>query len=187
MREPGIIIDFSKASDLVLYDRLLMKIAVLGVDSRVVVWVSEFPLGRTQRVRVGGQLPKEVKVTAGVSQGSVLGPLLFLAYVNDIWRNLESTVRIYADDCIMYRKIMNERDIETLQIDLDRLGERAVGKAMKINSGKSKAVRFTRAQVKYPLNYILEDQIIPETSSCQYLGVILSRDLSWAYRVNYTA
>jgi len=151
-----------------------MKIAALGLDSRVVVWVSEFPLGRTQRVRAGGQLSKEVKVTAGVSQGSVLGPLLFLAYVNDIWRNLESTVRLYADDCIMYRKSMNERNTETLQIDLDRLGEWAVRKGMKINSGKSKAVSFTRARVKYPLNYILEDQIIPKASSCQYFGIILS-------------
>jgi len=87
----------------------------------------------------------------------------------------------------MYRKIVNERDIETLQIDLDRLGEWALGKAMKINSGKNKAVIFTRARVQYPLNYILEDQRIPEASSCQYLGIILSHDLIWADQVNYTA
>jgi hypothetical protein len=59
-------------------------------------------LGRTQRVRVGGQLSEEVRVTSGVPQGSVLGPLLFLAYVNDIWRNNESTIRFFADDCITY-------------------------------------------------------------------------------------
>jgi hypothetical protein len=87
----------------------------------------------------------------------------------------------------MYRKIMNEKDIETLQIDLDRLGEWAVGKAMKVNSGKSKAVSFMRARVKDPLNYILEDQRISEASSCQYLGIILSSDLRWDDQVNYTA
>ena len=87
------------------------------MDSRV-VWVREFLVGRTQRVRVGGQLSKEVKVTSGVPQGSVLGPLLFLVYVNDIWRNIDSSIRLFADDCIIYRKITNKNDIEKLQKDL---------------------------------------------------------------------
>jgi len=64
----------------------------------VVGWIREFLLGRTQRVTVEGQVSEEVTVTSGVPQGSVLGPLLFLAYVNDIWRNMESTVRLFADD-----------------------------------------------------------------------------------------
>jgi hypothetical protein len=55
-------------------------------------------------------------VTSGVPQGSVLGPLLFLAYVNDIWRNMHSNIRLYADDCILYRKILDVKDIERLQI-----------------------------------------------------------------------
>jgi len=95
----AITVDFSKAFDLVPHGRLLNKIANSGVDSRVVVWIREFLLGRTQRVRVGGQLSEEVRVTSGVPQGSVLGPLLFLVYVNFIWRNMESTIRIFADDC----------------------------------------------------------------------------------------
>jgi len=95
----AIIVDFSKAFDLVPHDRLLSKIANSGVDSRVVVWIREFLLGRTQRVRVEGQLSEEVRVTSGVPHGSVLGPLLFLAYVNDIWMNIESTIRLFADDC----------------------------------------------------------------------------------------
>ena len=74
----AIIIDFSKAFDLVPHDRLLTKLAASGVDSTVVVCVREFLAGRTQRVRIGGQLFKEVNVNSGVPQGSVLGPLLFL-------------------------------------------------------------------------------------------------------------
>jgi hypothetical protein len=74
----AIIMDFVKAFDLVPHDRLLMKLAASGVDSRIVAWVREFLLGRTQRVRVEGQLSKEVRVTSGVPHGSVLGPLLFL-------------------------------------------------------------------------------------------------------------
>jgi len=63
------------------------------------LWIREFLLVRTQRFMVGGHLSEEVRVTSGVPQGSVLGPLLFLAYVNDIWRNIESTVRLFAGDC----------------------------------------------------------------------------------------
>jgi len=101
----AIIVEFSKAFGLVPHGRLLTEIANSGVDSRVLVWIREFLLGRTQRVRVGGQLSAEVRVTSGVTQGSVLGPLLFLANVNDIWRNMESTIRLFADDCVIYRKL----------------------------------------------------------------------------------
>jgi len=134
---------------------------------------------------VGGQLSVEVRVTSDVPQGSVLGPLLFLAYVNDIWRSMESNIRLFADDCVIYRKIINNADMEKLQKDLDRLGDWAVENAMKINPSKSKAVCFTRARVKDPLNYSLMDALIPEASSCKYLGIILRSDLSWADQVNY--
>ena len=80
---------------------------------------------------------------------------MFLAYVNDIWRNIESTIRLFADDCVICRKIINKEDIEKLQKDLDRLGEWAVENAMKINPTESRAVRFTRARVNDPLDYSL--------------------------------
>ena len=76
--------------------------------------------------------------------------------------------------------------MEKLQIDLDRQGEWAVENAVKINPSKSKAVRFTRARVKVPLNYSLMDALFPEASSFKYLGIILRNDLSWANQVNYT-
>ena len=74
------------------------------MDSRAVVWVRKFLVGRTQMARVRGQLSKEVKVTSGLPQGSVLGPVLFLAYVNDIWRNIYSSIRLFADDYIIIGK-----------------------------------------------------------------------------------
>ena len=70
----AIIIDFSKVFDLVLHDWLLMKFAASGVDSRVVIWVREFLVGRKQRVRIRGQLSKEVKVTSGAPQGERFWP-----------------------------------------------------------------------------------------------------------------
>jgi hypothetical protein len=126
--------------------------SALGVDSRVVTWVWKFLLGCTQRVGVGRQLSEEVRVMSGVLQGSVLGPLLFLAYVNYIWRNIESTTILIADDCITYRKIINNKDMEKFQIDVNRLGEWAVENAMIINPAKSKAICFMRAQVTESLN-----------------------------------
>ena len=108
----AIIIDFGKAFDLVPRERLLTKLAALGEDSRVVIWVREFLLGRKQRVRIGGQLSKEDKITSVVRQGSVLGPLLFLEYVNDIWRNIDTSIRLFADNCKIYRKITNKNNIE---------------------------------------------------------------------------
>ena len=73
-----------------------------------------------------------------------------------------------------------------MQKDLDRLVKWAVENAMKINPSKSKAVHFTRARVKDPLDYSLANTVIPEASSCKYLGIILRSDLSWAVQVNYT-
>jgi hypothetical protein len=98
---------------------------------------------------LGGGLSEEVRVTSGVPQGSVLGPLLFLAYVNNIWRNMESTFRLFADDCVIYRKIIEKEDMDILQKNL----EWATENAMKINPSKSKAICFTRARAQDPLNY----------------------------------
>ena len=72
-----------------------------------------------------------------------------------------------------------------MQKDLDRLGEWAVVNEMKINPSKSKAIRFMRARVKDPLNYSMMGTLIPEASSCKYLGIILCSDLSCANHVNY--
>jgi len=108
----AIIIDFSKAFTLVPHDWLLTKLAASGVDSRVVVWVREFIVGRTQRARVGGQLSKEVRITSGVPQGSVLGLLLFLVYINNVWKNIDSSIRLFIDDCIIYRKTTNKYNRE---------------------------------------------------------------------------
>ena len=98
---------------------------------------------------------------------------MFLAYVNDIWRNMDSTIRLFADDCVIYRKIIKPEDMDKLQKDLDRLGKWATENAMKINPSKSKAIRFTKVRVQDPLNYSLMGKVIPQTRSCKYLGIIL--------------
>ena len=81
-------------------------------------------------------------------QGSVLDPLLFIACVNDIWRNAKSNIRLFAEYCIIYRKIMDSSDIAKSQTDLNRLREWAVENELQINLGKSNAVSFTNAKLK---------------------------------------
>jgi len=100
-----------------------------------------------------------------VPKGSVLGPLLFLVYGNDICRNIDWSIRLFAEDCIIYRKISNKNYIEKLEKDVDTLGKWAVENEMKINPGKSKAKRFTRARVKNPLGYSISVQKNPEAST----------------------
>ena len=81
----------------------------------MVVLIREFLIDPSHRVRIGRHYSEEVRVMSGAPQGSVLGPLLFLAYVNDIWGNIESKIRLFADDCIIYRKILNIKDMLKLQ------------------------------------------------------------------------
>ena len=88
IRTAMIIIDFSKAFDFDPHERLLRKISTTGVDFRVVVRENEILLGHSHRIRVYGQLTEDVRVTSRVPQGYVFGPLLFLVYVNDVWRNI---------------------------------------------------------------------------------------------------
>ena len=95
--------------------------------------------------------------------------------------------RLFTDDCVIYRKIVNNNDIEKLQIELCILGDWAVENGMKINPGKSKVVSFMRAWVRDLLNYSLMDQVIPEASSCRYSGIILHSYLSSTNHDNYRA
>jgi hypothetical protein len=172
---------------LVPHDWLLPKIAASGVELRVVICIREFQVGRTQSFRVGGLLSEEVRVMSGVVQGSILGPLLFLVYINDILKNNGSAIRLFADGCVIYREIVNNNDIKRLQIDPGRLEEWAVKTGTNRNPGKSKAVSFTKFQVNDLINYSLLDQVNEEVSSCKYLGIILCSDFSWTDHVKYMA
>jgi hypothetical protein len=85
---------------------------------------------------------------------------------------MESTIRLFFFVCVIYKKIINHEDVGKLQKDINRLGGWAVENAMKINPSKSKAVRFTRARVKDPLNDSLMYALIPEASSCKKIKII---------------
>ena len=88
-------------------------------------------------------------IISGVPQGSVLGPLLFLCYINDITQNLTSKVRLYADDTLIYRNILNEQDVVALQNDLNTIMKWSVDWQMTFNPSKSEFLRITNK-----VNYI---------------------------------
>jgi len=153
---------FSNAFDLVRHDRLFTKIAVTGMDLRVAVWVKEFLLGLSQRVGVHGKLSEEVRVTSGVQQGSVLRPLLYLVYVNDIWKNLELNIRIFAYDYIIYRKIMGSSDVDKFHKGLKISAEWVVKNELKVNPDKSRTVGNTKFRAKKLIRYYFGDQLKPD-------------------------
>ena len=96
----------------------------MGVRGSTVKWIADFLNNRTQQVVVDGQFSTEVEVTSGVPQGSVLGPLLFLIFINDFPDYIKnSTVRLFADDCVLYKSITSPEDSVKLQEDLNHLQE----------------------------------------------------------------
>ena len=128
--------DFSiQAFDTVPHNCLLLKCSQYGVDGRINDWLSAFLKDRKQRVVVGGDFSDFADVVSGVPQGTVLGPLLFLIYINDLPDNLHSTVRLYADDCELYKKITSVQDTQALQKDLETFKSAVFSILRKISSG----------------------------------------------------
>ena len=95
------ILDFSKAFDKVPHERLLSKLHTYGIRNSLLAWMRNFLTQRTQQVVCEGERSTPKKVLSGVPQGTVLGPLLFLLYINDLPSNLKSSVRLFADDCLV--------------------------------------------------------------------------------------
>ena len=110
-----IIMDFCKAFDTVPHESLLAKISHAGIHGSLHLWIRNFLTQRSQQVVLDGATSFPTHVTSGVPQGTVLGPLLFLLYINDITDEITSEVRLFADDCIMYRQVKNTQDSVDLQ------------------------------------------------------------------------
>ena len=116
-----ILLDFSKAFDKVNHSKLLWKLHQFGIRGHALAWIRAFLGNRSQTVVLDGEESESVPVTSGVPQGSVLGPILFLIYINDLPDELSSQVRLFADDTAVYLTIGDTEDGKVLQNDLDRL------------------------------------------------------------------
>ena len=115
--------DFAKAFDSVPHRRLISKLESYGISGRVLNWIKNYLNERQQTVSVNGEKSDPVEVLSGVPQGTVLGPLLFVLYINDILDNTKSHGFMFADDTKLFRQVTSKADALVLQSDINLLDE----------------------------------------------------------------
>ena len=175
-----VFIDFSKAFDKVPHDQLIHKLEMYNLDQKVIRWVRAFLAHRTQKVIIDNYCSDEVAVTSGVPQGSVLGPILFLLYINDLPDQMKCKVRMYADDVVLYTEVMsNEPMNNNLQADLDQLWRWCRDWKMSINVKKCAVMRMAGHKYSGNPNYFLNNLEVKVVNEYKYLGVHLSSKCSW--------
>ena len=174
-----VLLDFSKAFDKVNHSKLLWKLHQYGIRGTALAWIRAFLGNRSQTVVLEGEESGSVPVTSGVPQGSVLGPILFLIYINDLPDELSSQVRLFADDTAVYLTIGGADDGKVLQNDLDRLSVWEDRWDMEFNPSKCQVVQVTSSKNLINTAYTLHGQILEVVTCAKYLGVDISSGLSW--------
>ena len=182
-----IIMDFEKAFDKVSHRRLLAKTHDYGIRGKLYDWVKTFLTERKQRVVVNGEYSDWVSVTSGVPQGTVTGPLWFLIFINDLPNNISSKIRLFADDCVIYRTIRGPSDADLLQQDLHKLTDWQNKWLMRFNEKKCYVMRIAQARSPLQFEYTLNGSQLQSTSCHGYLGVDISSDLKWNQHIFRTA
>ena len=167
--------DFSKAFDRVPHNLLLHKLRSYNFDVNCVNWIQDWLRDRTSVVSVNGEHSKEFSVRSGVPQGSVLGPLLFILYVNDMSDQIKhSECRLYADDTVLCSSVT---DLTLIQSDVNSLFEWAKAWGMIFNPLKCCHMQFG---TDIPATqFMLGTDFIPITNSVKYLGVHIDSNLKW--------
>ena len=179
------ILDFEKAFDTPPHELLKSKLFGYGIGGKTLKWIDSFLCFRQQRVVVNGVKSDWAPVLSGVPQGTVLGPLLFSLYINDISSDIESEIRLFADDCVCYREIKDEKDTMKLQRDIDRLGSWARKWGMRFQPVKCNMMQLTRKRIKkIHASYTLEGTNLENVESIKYLGVTITSDLRWNTHVS---
>ena len=169
-----IYLDFQKAFNKVPHQRLLIKLKSHGMGVNIVTWIQNWLTDRRQRVSVEGETSAWTAVHSGVRQGSVLGPLLFLVYINDLEDGVASNILKFADDTKIFRRAQTRQECRTLQDDLNRLEQWSAKWQMLFNQSKCKWLHIGRANGKEP--HEMHNTVLLKTAKEKDLGVTISAD-----------
>ena len=167
--------DFSKAFDKVPHGRLVKKVQLLGINAGIARWIQQWLNGRSQRVMVDGCLSGWRQVTSGVPQGSVLGPLLFVMYINDLDEGVVNWISKYADDTKIGGVVDNEEDFQSLQSDLGQLEKWAERWQMEFNADKCEVLHLGRTNQNR--TYMVNGRELKNTVEQRDLGITVHSSL----------
>jgi hypothetical protein len=177
--------DLAKAFDSVPHSLLLHKLQSFGIHGNLLKWIRNYLTNRQQRVTCDGQNSSWLPVSSGVPQGSILGPILFIIYINDLPDILspETLCAIFADDTKIYRKIQNNNDIQQLQTDIDNVAEWGTKWGLKFNTKKTVHLPISYSTT-LDSDYAMEDAAIRQESTMDDLGITISTNLRWTTHIN---
>ena len=184
----AIFLDFAKAFDTVPHKRLLTKVKGYGVQGKVLNWVGDFLSKREQYVAINGKCSGRVPVSSGVPQGSVLGPTLFIYFINDLPGTTLEKVKVFADDTKNFKEINSQDDARKLQESLDLLVEWSEKWLLRFNSSKCKVLHIGKNNPRY--EYHIKDgnetRKLETTQEEKDLGVIVDENLTFEKHINET-
>lgn len=181
----AIFMDFSKAFDKVSHTKLLHKVHKVFKNNQLTAWIAAYLTYRKQFVSFRDSISSVVTVDSGVPQGSVLGPLLFLIYINDIVHDIPVNIKLFADDCVLYNEINTKADQILLNSALQKVASWCHQWQMVINSEKTVFMRITHRKKPLTFDYNINNTFLSEVSCCKYLGLWISNDLKWNTHINY--
>jgi len=180
-----IYLDFAKAFDTVPHQRLMKKLYAYGIRGKVHSWVESFLSNRQQQVRIGSSCSSWSPVKSGIPQGSVLGPTLFLVYINDLPEVVSNIVKLFADDTKIYREIKGPDDVNSIQSDLDRLAEWSDEWLLRFNASKCKCLHIGKDNpgAVYSMSDTSGRTNVLNVDNEKDLGVIFDSKLSFSEHI----
>ena len=174
--------DIAKAFDTVDHKLLLNKLSRFGITGNVLNWFKSYLSGRQQRVLLNGVISETLPVSSGVPQGSILGPLLFLIYVNDLPTSISSPsvdISMFADDTKCFSVVESPADACVLKTEASNVEKWALSWRLKFNPLKCKVLSVTRKHQPTVAEYTINGEILQHVSTQKDLGVTVSSDMKW--------